>query len=453
MTLEAFSQAPRGASVALIGFGRANRAVLLWLLKHSARATVYAEQEPPERAALAAAGVPLVVGTFPKAFGEDVLVRSPGVRPDILPIVRAVERGALLTSEIELFMALAPCPMIGITGSDGKTTTANLTAELLRAAGYRVWLGGNNGTPLLPHVSEMAPTDMTVIELSSFQLMTARRTPDVSVITNITPNHLNWHIDMAEYTAAKCRIFSPQTRLILNWSNATTRRLGREREGRTLFFSLEPQEDMASYDRICIENGAAVYREGTACRRFACLDRFRLPGRHNLENLLAALAATAPYIPDAAPDVALAHFGGVAHRLQYVDTVGGVRYYNSSIDTSPTRTAAALEALDACPLVIAGGRGKGVSFLPLGEALARHAKAVYLYGEAASEIAAALPQGVSHHVFERFGDAFSAAAGDAVPGDTVLLSPGCTAFGEFRDFEQRGEAFCRLVKALAKERK
>ena len=445
MTFEAFCKNPAACSVALIGFGRANRAVLRWLFARGGTATVYAETPPPDRASLEALGIPLVVGPFPCVFPQNVLVRSPGVRPDILPIARALSRGALLVSETELFMATAPCPLIGVTGSDGKTTTANLTAALLRVAGHRVWLGGNNGTPLLTRVPEMTSSDMAVIELSSFQLMTARQTPDTAIVTNVTPNHLDWHTDMAEYTAAKCRIFSPETRLVLNGNDPVTREIGRAREGNTVFFSpRDLQENALAY----ADKEDVVLREGGACRRFSCLSHFRLPGRHNLENLLAAVAASAPFIDNKAPGLALLDFHGVPHRLQYVDTVRGVRYYNSSIDTSPSRTAAALSALGAHPLVILGGRGKGVPFSPLGAALKAHAKAAYLYGEAAGEIASALPKDFPRKIFSRFAEAFAAAAEDAGVGDTVLLSPACTAFGEFRDFEQRGEVFCRLVKEL-----
>ena len=456
MRLEEFCRTPGDYTVALLGFGRANRAVLAWLGTTGGTATVYTEQPlPPELAAeCEATNTPVLVGKFPASFGEQVLVRSPGIRPDILPIESSVASGALLTSETELFMALTPAFTIGVTGSDGKTTTASLTAALLRASGHRVWLGGNNGTPLLPFVGQMQAGDMAVLELSSFQLMTMERTPSVAVITNIAPNHLNWHTDMAEYITAKSRIFGSHTKLILNAENAITRNMGMERENRVVFFSPHPSADRIVGRGMAYASGNdVVVCQDDSCRAFDCLSHFLLPGRHNLENLLAAMAATAPFLTNEAPAVALSSFRGVSHRLQYVGTVRGVRYYNSSIDTSPTRTVAALEALGGHPLVIAGGRGKGVSFLPLGAAFKEHAKAVYLYGEAAHEIAAALPAGVAHKVFDRFAQAFVAAASDAREGDTVLLSPGCTAFGEFRDFEQRGEVFCRLVEELAKERK
>ncbi len=462
MIMTDFLRQPARYSVALVGLGRANRAVLDWLLQHGGSATVYAEAPVPSdvREAYAVKGIAFCEGAFPRVFPAQVIVRSPGVRPDIPAIRAAVAAGACLTSETELLMALAPCRVIGITGSDGKTTTASLAARLLDAAGHRTWLGGNNGTPLLPRVGQMKREDIAVLELSSFQLMTLSTPPTVAVITNLTPNHLNWHTDMAEYAAAKCRIFGEGTRLVLNAENPVTCEIGRAHAAHnTLFFSSGAQG--AAFATDILRGSSAIYaREGAVCisdggseRVFTCLDAFHLTGRHNLENLLAAMGATAPDLTAEAPRAALCDFRGVKHRLEYVDTVRGVKYYNSSIDTSPTRTAAALAALDTHPIVIAGGRGKGISFAPLALALRTHAKAVYLYGEAAEEIAAVLGSSFPHAVFARFAEAFSAAAKEAVAGDTVLLSPACTAFGEFRDFEERGETFCRLVAELAAERK
>lgn len=456
MTAFDFCLSPAGFSVALLGFGRANRAVLDWLTAHGGCATVYAEAPiPSEVMRRYRSSAIFRQGGFNTHLNEQILVRSPGVRPDIPAIADALERGALLTGETELLTALCPCRIIGVTGSDGKTTTASLVAALLRAAGRRVWLGGNIGTPLLPRVGEMRGDDIVVLELSSFQLMTRHAHPTAAVITNVTPNHLDWHKSMSEYEWAKQNIFADGTRLVLNAENAVTARIGAARPlGETLFFSAEAKD--ATFAESLLSGAGGVYAEGDTVyvvengkeRAFRCLDAFRLAGRHNLENLLAAIGVTAPFLDDLAPRTALATFTGVKHRLQYVGEVLGVKYYNSSIDTSPTRTAAALAALGGKPLVIAGGRGKGVSFAPLATALCRHAKAVYLYGEAAGEIAAALEGKFPYKIFSRFADAFSAAAGDAAAGDTVLLSPACTAFGEFRDFEQRGEAFCRLVETL-----
>jgi len=445
-------------TVALLGYGRANRAVRAYLAPFGCRFAVYTEQPPDDAttAELAAAGVPVRVGAFPAVFREQVLARSPGIRPDLPAIAASVRMGAVLLEESGLLLEGAPVPVIGITGSDGKTTTAALSAALLSGAGVRTFLGGNNGVPLLPRVGEMQLGDVAVAELSSFQLMTAPRAPQVAVITNVTPNHLNWHVDMAEYVAAKCRIFDGNTRLILNAENETTRRIGEARlaagtTGKTVFFSVEEAAVAAYPDAAFLRTGVLILREQGREVTFDCLGSFRLPGRHNLSNLLAAVAATHPFTKGQGLS-ALAAFGGVPHRLQRVAEVGGVTYINSSIDTSPTRTAAALSALGGRPICIVGGRGKGISLAPLGDTLAARAKAVFLYGEAAEEIEATLGGRVPARRFGRFAEAFAAAAAAAKAGDTVLLSPGCTAFGEFRDFEARGECFCRLVRELGARR-
>lgn len=427
-------ESKKGLSVAVLGFGRAGRAAADFLLARGARITVYAEQTPPDGvlASYRARGVDFCFGAFPSCFKEQLLVRSPGIRPDIPAISRSLAKGAMLTSEIELFFEHCPAHIIGVTGSDGKTTTANLIAALLRGAGYIVHLGGNNGTPLLPTVDKMKKTDFAVVELSSFQLMTLDRSPEIAVITNITPNHLNWHTDMGEYIAAKCRIYKyGAKKLVIN-------------ENLTDICANEsvPTEMFEATERELILNDAAT------TMYIPVPDTFLLPGQHNRENLAAAYAAVREFVTPEVMQTALADFRGVPHRLQYIDTVAGVKYYNSSIDTSPTRTIAALFALGGQPLVIAGGRGKGVSFTPVGDALVAHARAVFLYGEAATEIENAIAGRVQTHRFTAFELAFNAAVKEAKGGDTVLLSPACTAFDQFRDFEERGEVFCTLVKNL-----
>lgn len=439
-----------GKTIALLGFGRSNRAVADFLVSEGRAARVYTSDKlPPEvKAHYAPLGFCFFEGDFPAVFTEEVLVRSPVIRPDAPPIVRAVKSGATLTDEIALFLARTRATVIGVTGSDGKTTTANLVARLLAGAGHRVFLGGNNGTPLLPRAGEMRAGDLAVLELSSFQLITQQISPAVAIVTNVTPNHLNWHVDMAEYVAAKRRIYDPMTRLVVNAQNDVTREMGKGHEG-AVFFT----RDGAMAPSL---NGACLYPDGNdlvlagegELRRYPCLDAYRLKGAHNLENLLAAVGAVAPFIDGDVPRRSLADFGGVAHRMQYVDTVAGVTYYNSSIDTSPSRVVAALSVFDRPPVVIAGGRGKGVSFLPMVEVLIKKARAVALYGEAAGEIAALIGDRVPTTVCDRFEAAFAAAAAAARSGDTVLLSPGATAFDQFADFEARGEAFCRLVANL-----
>ena len=455
MIFEKFIVTPTAFTVALLGFGRANRAVADWLVKRGGVATAYTDTPVPDavKAPYAVCGFRFCEAGFPAVFDEQVLVRSPGIRPDVSAISASLARGACLTSETELLLALTPAVALGVTGSDGKTTTATLAAALLRAAGHRVWLGGNNGTPLLSRVAEMQRGDLLVLELSSFQLMTLSCPLVGAVLTNVTPNHLNWHTDMAEYVAAKCRIFGQGTRLILNADNGITASIAAARAAHTYLFSARREwDDLPMRGRIFVCGERVVVESDAQRAVFDCLSAFSLPGIHNLENLLAAVGLVAPYLTPSAPREALAAFRGVTHRLQYVDTVGGVAYYNSSIDTTPSRTVAALSALDARPVVILGGRGKGVPFTPLKAALADRAKAVCLYGEAAGDIAAVLPTGLPFVLTAHFDEAFAAAVSLASVGDTVLLSPACTAFDEFCDFEARGARFCELVKKLNKER-
>ncbi len=444
-----------GKEFSVLGFGRAGRAAAEYLQSHGGRVTVFDEKPLKEeaKAPFSARGVRFFEGAFPQELPGDVLIRSPGIRPDIPPILAALARGAELSSETELFFDNCPATVIGVTGSDGKTTTTALTAALLAAGGRRVFCGGNNGTPLLPRVGEMTAGDLAVTELSSFQLMTLSHAPAIAVITNISPNHLNWHRDMTEYIAAKCRIFHGAGRLVTNADCPLTRHIAEEAEAAGVpvwLFSVTGNFRMGEKNRVYPDGDRVVVAGENELSSFDCRS-FRLPGRHNKENLCAALAAAAPYLSRRAVPAALSAFRGVPHRLQYVGTVRGVTYINSSIDTSPSRTAAALSALSCRPLVIAGGRGKGISLTPLADALAERAGAVFLYGETAKEIAEELNGRIPTRVFSEFGDAFSAAASAAVPGDTVLLSPGCTAFDRFRDFEERGEVFMQMVAALPRK--
>ena len=446
-----------GTTAAGLGFGRSGRAATDFLLSRGAAVHVYDAYPVPEgeRARYGLYGVTFTAG-FPTAFRESLLVRSPAIRPDIAPIRRALAAGSVLTGEVDLFMRCATVPVIGVTGSDGKTTTAAMIAALLRAAGKRVISGGNNGTPLLPQLN--APADFAVVELSSFQLMTAPA-PDVAVLTNLTPNHLNWHADYSEYAAAKCRVFAGAARLVTNVDCPATREIGRRAPLPVTWFTVESALPFAAKKGdFCLSvSGDTLTIDAETRRALPAFRDFALPGRHNRENFAAAVGAVAELVGDGAVLDTARDFCGVSHRLQTVATVDGVAFVDSSIDTSPTRTAAALAALAEKgapkPLVIAGGRKKGISLAPLADALARGAKAAYLYGEAAGEIADLLGDRIPFAVFSPFAEAFSAAARAAKPGDTVLLSPGCTAFDQFRDFEERGEVFCRLARALAEERK
>lgn len=462
----------RGAKCEVIGLGVSNLPLVGWLAEHGASVTARDRKTREELGADAKlaerCGARLILGdNYLDGLCGDVIFRSPGLRPDDPAICAAVKNGAILSSEMELFLDLTPATVLGVTGSDGKTTTTTLTSLFLKQAtagsDRRVFVGGNIGEPLLPRVAEMRAGDFAVVELSSFQLQTVNRSPYRAAITNLSPNHLNWHTDMAEYTNAKTNILShPEcTRAVLNAENGLTREIGEGYDRPVTWFSsarhafaefdgMRP-DDRAVYER----DGWVILSDGKTERKIVRAEEILLPGRHNLENYMTAIALTDGYVTPTDVGEVARTFGGVAHRLERVATVDGVTYYNSSIDSSPSRTAAALSALKEKPIVICGGRDKHVPFDPLAEALFRRAKAVVLTGEAAGQIRAAIDAYAARtratlpvYGAPLFDDAVRMARDLAKAGDTVLLSPACTSFDAFRNFEERGRHFCELVRSF-----
>ncbi len=385
-----------------------------------------------------------------------VIFRAPGIRPDIEAIVKATERGALLTSEMELFLELAPTKIFGITGSDGKTTTTTLVGRILSEqakldnSSHRVYVGGNIGNPLLPFVDEMTEDDLSVIELSSFQLMTAKKSPDRALITNITENHLNWHHGMEEYERAKQNVYAnePCERVVLNFENECTARLGKTANIRVDLFSSKRALERGAF----IQDGAIVCADDNGIERIVELDAIILPGIHNVENYMAAILLTRGYASAEAVRRVASSFTGVEHRCELFAEKDGVKFYNSSIDSTPTRTAAALSNFKKKPIVICGGRDKNTDFAPLAKTLCEKARAVVLTGEAADKIKTAL---LAYEKLEESGlviiekpdfrDAALAAAEYAKAGDSVILSPACTSFDAFRNFEERGKKFKEII--------
>ncbi|MBQ8174316.1 MAG: UDP-N-acetylmuramoyl-L-alanine--D-glutamate ligase [Clostridia bacterium] len=444
-----------GKRVCLLGLGVSNLALLDFLAARGARLSVR-ECRAPDTLPLSVAelcgrGVRLICGEgYLDNIDEDILFRSPGMRPDLPPLAAAVAKGAVLYDEIQLFCARSPATLLGVTGSDGKTTTTALAAHLLRHArrdrDIRVALGGNIGTPLIGELPHLRSGDLAVAELSSFQLMTQTKPPARAVITNITENHLNWHRGMAEYIEAKKRILGEATHAILNAENDITAMVARERANLTLFSSRRTRGELVANFGAC----HTVTRE----RGMLCYDGkelfpahvIPLPGIHNLENVMAAVGLVFPYVDANLLREAVASFLGVSHRLQLIATVDGVRYFDSSIDSTPTRTAAALAALDTSPILLCGGRGKGLSFSPLARAVRGRVRVLLLFGEAREEIGQAMCEAdVPYLSFPTMGEAVLAAKAMAREGDVVLLSPACTSFDEFRNFEDRGDTFRRLV--------
>ncbi len=452
-------------SVALLGLGVSNAPLAELLLECGARVTVYDKKTPSELGkqaeTLEKCGVRFVVAApYPEHIDEDIIFRSPGMRPDLPCIAEALERGATLTSETELFLKLTPAKVLGITGSDGKTTTTTLAYKLLESAfadtERKAFVGGNIGTPLLSRVGEMTERDVCVLELSSFQLFTADRSPSSAVITNISPNHLDWHHGMDEYILAKSNIYkNGASRLVTNASDDTCLSLAKESGIAIELFSarLSLSQILEKYPNA----SAVFYLENNAICRYSAgktqtlLDAstIRIPGIHNIENYMAAIALTWGEVDiDKIKELAES-FSGVEHRLEFVRELDGVKYYNSSIDSSPSRTAAALSALKEHPIVICGGYDKKIPFEPLARALVEHASAVVLTGATAEAIEAELLKigaNMSVHVEKDFERAVRFARSIAKEGDAVLLSPACASFDAFKNFAERGDTFKRIVK-------
>ena len=464
------------SSCHVLGFGKSNRPLVPFLLKYGASVTVHDKDisllQSEEAKALSELGVKFVLGeNYLSGLDGDFIFRSPGFRPDLPEIVAAVKQGAILTSEMELFFELTDAKIFGITGSDGKTTTTTLTYMLLEAeckkrGKGRAYVGGNIGTPLLPLVEQMTSDDFAVVELSSFQLMTMRRSPDRAIITNISPNHLDWHKGgYEEYIQAKTNIcmHKPASALVTNAENSVTCEIAKNIDLPITYFSSRKN----SYDAIVPpykRNCAAIYERGGVIvkeslyggrEKILNISDIKLPGRHNVENYMAAIAITDGYVSrELIPPIAR-EFGGVPHRLEFVRELDGVKYYNSSIDSSPSRTHAAISALPKKPVIICGGKGKGIPFTSLANDLCESVKAVVLTGATAQEIKKDIeacpqydPAELCVRLVPDFADAVVAARALADDGDIVLLSPACTSFDAFKNFEERGDYFKKIVNEL-----
>ncbi len=451
---EAFARRFAGKKVDLLGLGTSHLPLLDLFLSVGALPT---GREKKDRAAfgeekaasLEAKGVRLIFGpSYLDGLDGEVILRSPSFRPD-LPVLReAVSRGAELTGEIELFLAYCPCLTIGVTGSNGKTTTSTLTAAFLEASGKKVFLGGNIGSPLLPRLGEIGEGDVAVIELSSFQLTGIRHSPRIALITNLSPNHLDWHRDMDEYLEAKKGIYlNPENKvLVLNRKDKATSPLA-ESAGREIRFFASNRETGGWY----VENGV-LYRDGE--RLFDRSD-VRLKGDHNVENVLAALAATDGLVDVGKAREFVMSFPGVEHRLEFVREKDGVTYVNSSIDSSPSRTEAALSTFGERLVVICGGYDKHIPYAPLGRPLCEKARVLILTGQTAPLIEKAVRSCPSFDPrmteIVHAGDLREAvliASRKAKKGESVLLSPASASFDAFKNFEERGKVFKQAVNEL-----
>ena len=456
MTIQEYLQSLRGKQAAVIGVGVSNTP-LLRLLRGAGIDVTACDKK--DRAALGALadelereGCRLRLGAdYLKDLEADVIFRTPGLHPRFL--AEAAEKGAAITSEMEAFFAVCPCPIIGVTGSDGKTTTTTIIAGLLKAAGKTVHLGGNIGHPLLADTESIRPEDVAVVELSSFQLMTMRQSPHIAVLTNLAPNHLDIHTDMAEYVEAKANILAyqgPEDRAVCNWDNAITRELSERCAGRVTYFTMSDKKEIQG---CFLRNETIWYRSGTEERPILPLSGILLPGRHNVENYMAAICAVEGLVSDEIIRAFARTFGGVEHRIELIRERRGVKWYNDSIASSPSRTIAGLLSFSKPVILIAGGKDKGISYAPLGPVVNDHVKRLILCGATAGVIRQAVTEAENYRGLpiseaDDYPAAVAMADQAAAAGDVVILSPASTSFDRFRNFEERGRVFKDLVMAL-----
>jgi len=456
MTLQEYIASLRGRTVAVIGIGVSNTPLLRLLLREGIAVTACDRSDRAKLGALAeeleAAGAVLRLGDgYLQDLDRDVIFRTPGLRPDVPELEAARARGSVITSEMEVFFQVCPCPIIAVTGSDGKTTTTTIIAELLRAAGHTVHVGGNIGHPLLAEAGSIRPTDWAVLELSSFQLMTMTRSPRIAVLTNLAPNHLDVHKSMEEYIWAKENIFrhqQPGDIAVFNLDNAITRELSAHAPGRALYFSRQAEPE----NGVFLRGDAVISRRDGRERQIMTTEDIRLPGVHNVENYMAAIAAVDGLVPDDVIRTFARAFNGVEHRIELVRTWRGVRFYNDSIASSPSRTIAGLRSFKEKVILIAGGYDKHIPFDVLGPEVVEHVKLLILCGATADKIRAAVEQAPGYRPghpeildVTPFQRAVETARDRAVPGDVVTLSPACAAFDQFKNFMERGKTFKAIV--------
>ena len=388
--------------------------------------------------------------------GQDIIMRTPGYEYYKPELQAALKAGAMVTSEVELFFEFCPCEIIAVTGSDGKTTTTTLISKMMEAAGRKVFLGGNIGAALLPQLADVTPDAVAVVELSSFQLISMRRSPKVAVVTNVTPNHLDHHKDMQEYIDAKRNILLwqvPPCRAVLGYENDITRGMQKDCKGEQVWFTRLHETDRGAFLRA--EDDTLCYAENGVVTPVLPRAEVKLRGLHNVENLLAAIAAVWGRVPVEAMRQVGSTFTGVEHRIEPVRLLDGVQYYNDSIASSPTRTIAGLRSFDRKIILIAGGYDKHIPYEPLAPEILEHVKVLILMGATGPRIEKAVrecPGFAGSSLVIRHAttmqDAVEQARDSAVPGDIVSLSPASASFDLYPNFEVRGRDYKRIVNAL-----
>ena len=445
--------------IAMCGVGVSNTPLIYTFLKQGARVYVCDRRTREQIGALCTelenAGAVLRLGEgYLDNLEVDVIFRTPGMSFNLPELREARKRGIAVTSEMEVFFDLCPAKIFAVTGSDGKTTTTTLIAEMLKKEGYTVHVGGNIGNPLLPEIENIKPSDMVVVELSSFQLISMRKSPDVAVVTNLAPNHLDIHKDMDEYIEAKQNIVLHQSafsRTVLNYDNEITVSFKPYVRGQLIGFSMEKP----------IKNGTWLDEDGYINISYRGIkapimhrNDIAVLGDHNVENYLAAISAVWGYVGADTIRAVAKEFMGVEHRIEFVREVGGVKYYNDSIASSPTRTIAGLKAFDRKVILLAGGYDKKIPFEPMAPYVTEKVKLLILTGPTADKIEAAVKEHSTYNGSpeiiraENLEAAVKIAAQNAIAGDIVTLSPACASFDAFPNFAARGKFFKEQVYKL-----
>lgn len=459
--LEEFERYARGKKVAIIGIGVSNLPLLEYFYDLNARVTIFDSKESNQISVEAMQkiekyGFEFIGGkdSLSRLKGFDIIFRSPSCMPDRPELVEAVENGAVLTSEIEMVLKLAPCKVIGVTGTEGKTTTTTLINEIVKKSGRKTYLGGNMGKPIFTKIRNIKPENIIILELSSFQLSDMDISPDISVVTNIYPDHLNVHKSYEEYREAKKNIFKHQSEngiVVLNYDNEFTREFAKEANGKVIFFSSkEKLDDGFIYDKA---DGTIKYCEDGVRRHIIKKEDIKLRGIHNYENICAAIAATSSIVDVDTQIKAIEEFTGVEHRLEFVRELNNVKWYNDSIGTSPASTIAGLNSFDEDIILLAGGSDKGLDYEEVGKTIARKVRALILTGPTSEKIENATKQALNGKSIEIYytsnmQESVNLAKDIAKAGDVVLLSPASASFDLYKNFEDRGHQFKDCVNSL-----
>jgi len=446
----------KGKKTAVVGLGVSNRPLIDFLINLGAKVSGFDKKNENQFQEVAdelkGKGVTLMLGDnyLDNLTGYDVVFKTPSMRIDCDALKKAAAEGAYITSEMEEFVRYCPAKIFGVTGSDGKTTTTSLIYSMLKAEGYRTWVGGNIGTPLFTKIEEMKETHKVVLELSSFQLMTMNVSPEVAVITNLSPNHLDMHKSMEEYIMAKENIYlyqNEQDLLVLNKDNEITSSMAGKAPGRLMRFSIKEMPPKGAW-----YSDGILYLEGKeVCEKKNII----IKGMHNVENFLAAFCAVSDEVKIENMKKIAETFSGVEHRCEFVRELNGVKYYNDSIATSPTRTLAGIIAFEKPVILIAGGYDKKLPFDVLAEQGMDHIKSLILVGATKNKIKESFDKEFEKRgttipviIAETFEEAIIKAKEAAAAGDIVTLAPACASFDMFPNFADRGNAFKEIVNKL-----